>query len=48
MDEWNRRQHGGSGLVQQVRDSGLTAGVAEQRRRILSVAGERPVTDVRQ
>jgi oligoribonuclease len=31
MDEWNRRQHGGSGLVQRVRDSELTAAVAEQR-----------------
>jgi oligoribonuclease len=31
MDEWNRRQHGGSGLVQRVRDSQLTAGEAELR-----------------
>ncbi len=29
MDEWNRRQHGGSGLIQRVRNSQLTAGDAE-------------------
>lgn len=31
MDEWNRRQHGGSGLVQRVRSSSLNAGEAEQQ-----------------
>ncbi len=31
MDEWNRRQHGGSGLIQRVRDSRLSAGDAEQQ-----------------
>ncbi|MDB6047600.1 MAG: orn [Pseudomonas sp.] len=29
MDEWNTRQHGGSGLVQRVRDSRISAGEAE-------------------
>jgi oligoribonuclease len=29
MDEWNRRQHGGSGLVQRVRDSQFTAAEAD-------------------
>jgi oligoribonuclease len=29
MDEWNTRQHGGSGLVQRVRDSRISAAEAE-------------------
>lgn len=29
MDEWNRTTHGGSGLLQRVRESRLTAGDAE-------------------
>ncbi len=31
MDEWNRRQHGGSGLVDRVRSSLVGAGEAERR-----------------
>jgi len=31
MDEWNRRQHGGSGLSDRVRASNITALEAEQR-----------------
>jgi len=31
MDEWNRRQHGSSGLIERVRASDITAAVAEQR-----------------
>lgn len=31
MDEWNRRQHGGSGLAQRVRDSRISVGEAEQQ-----------------
>ncbi len=31
MDEWNQRQHGGSGLLQRVRDSVITVAEAEQR-----------------
>lgn len=31
MDEWNQRQHGGSGLLQRIRDSRVTAGAAEQQ-----------------
>jgi len=30
MDEWNTRQHGGSGLVDRVRNEGVTTGEAEQ------------------
>jgi len=30
MDEWNRRQHGGSGLVQRVLESGVDAAAAER------------------
>ena len=30
MDEWNTRQHGGSGLIGRVRDSGIDAAAAEQ------------------
>jgi oligoribonuclease len=31
MDEWNRKQHGGSGLAARVRSSKVTATEAEQR-----------------
>ncbi|HUR40109.1 MAG TPA: oligoribonuclease [Verrucomicrobiae bacterium] len=31
MDEWNTRQHGGSGLVQRVRDSRVSESQAEQQ-----------------
>jgi oligoribonuclease len=31
MDEWNRKQHGGSGLAARVRASTVTAAEAEQR-----------------
>jgi oligoribonuclease len=31
MDEWNQRQHGGSGLVRRVRDSRIEAAEAERR-----------------
>ncbi len=31
MDEWNTRQHGGSGLTQRVRDSKVSAAEAEQQ-----------------
>ncbi|GAA6130888.1 oligoribonuclease [Halopseudomonas sabulinigri] len=31
MDEWNTRQHGGSGLTQRVRDSKVNAAEAEQQ-----------------
>ena len=31
MDEWNRKQHGGSGLADRVRASTVTAAEAEQR-----------------
>jgi len=31
MDEWNRRQHGGSGLAQRVLDSTVDVAAAEQR-----------------
>ena len=31
MDEWNQRQHGGSGLLQRVRDSHIAALEAQQR-----------------
>jgi len=31
MDEWNRRQHGASGLVERVRASSITAAEAERR-----------------
>jgi oligoribonuclease len=31
MDEWNRTTHGGTGLLQRVRDSRLTAAEAEAR-----------------
>ncbi len=31
MDEWNQRQHGGSGLLQRVRDSDITVREAQQR-----------------
>jgi oligoribonuclease len=31
MDEWNRKQHGGSGLADRVRASKVTAADAEQR-----------------
>ena len=31
MDEWNRRQHGSSGLVERVLRSDITLAVAEQR-----------------
>jgi oligoribonuclease len=31
MDEWNRKQHGGSGLAARVRASNVTAAEAEQR-----------------
>ena len=31
MDEWNRRQHGSSGLLARVRASRITAGEAQQR-----------------
>lgn len=30
MDEWNTRQHGGSGLIQRVRESSVTTRQAEQ------------------
>lgn len=30
MDEWNQRQHGGSGLLQRVRESRVTLAEAEQ------------------
>ncbi len=30
MDDWNQKQHGGSGLIQRVRDSGITEAEAEQ------------------
>jgi oligoribonuclease len=30
MDEWNQRQHGGSGLLQRVRDSRLSVAAAER------------------
>ena len=29
MDDWNQKQHGGSGLIQRVRDSGITEAEAE-------------------
>jgi len=31
MDEWNRKQHGGSGLVERVRNSLISAAEAERR-----------------
>ena len=31
MDEWNTRQHGQSGLLQRVREEGVTCAEAEQR-----------------
>ena len=31
MDEWNTRQHGGSGLIARVRDSSVTLAEAESR-----------------
>jgi oligoribonuclease len=31
MDEWNTRQHGGSGLTQRVRESNITTRMAEQQ-----------------
>ena len=31
MDEWNQRTHGGTGLLQRVRDSRITAAAAEQQ-----------------
>jgi len=31
MDDWNRRQHGGSGLAERVRTSRITAAQAERR-----------------
>jgi oligoribonuclease len=31
MDEWNQRQHGGSGLLQRVRDSRVSVSEAQQR-----------------
>ncbi|MDX1608915.1 MAG: oligoribonuclease [Halofilum sp. (in: g-proteobacteria)] len=31
MDEWNTRQHGESGLLQRVREEGVTCAEAEQR-----------------
>ncbi len=31
MDEWNQRQHGGSGLLQRVRESNITVLEAQQR-----------------
>jgi len=31
MDDWNQRQHGGSGLIQRIRDSNITLAEAEQR-----------------
>ena len=31
MDEWNQRQHGGSGLIQRIRDSATTLASAEQQ-----------------
>ena len=31
MDEWNTRQHGGSGLTTRVRDSSVTLAIAESR-----------------
>ncbi len=31
MDEWNTRQHGGSGLTQRVRDSGIDEAEAERQ-----------------
>jgi oligoribonuclease len=31
MDEWNHRQHGGSGLLQRVRDSDIKTADAEQQ-----------------
>ncbi len=31
MDEWNTRQHGQSGLLQRVREEGVTCGEAERR-----------------
>lgn len=31
MDEWNTKQHGQSGLVQRVRDSGIDTATAERR-----------------
>lgn len=31
MDEWNRRQHGGSGLLARVRESGVDMAEAERR-----------------
>jgi len=31
MDEWNQRQHGGSGLIQRIRDSRISVAAAEQQ-----------------
>jgi oligoribonuclease len=31
MDEWNQRQHGGSGLIRRVRDSGVRCADAERQ-----------------
>lgn len=31
MDDWNQRQHGGSGLLQRIRDSRTTLAMAEQQ-----------------
>ena len=31
MDDWNQRTHGGSGLLQRVRDSSITVAEAEER-----------------
>ncbi len=31
MDDWNQRQHGGSGLIQRIRDSQISTAVAEQQ-----------------
>jgi oligoribonuclease len=31
MDDWNQRQHGGSGLIQRIRDSNVSIAEAEQK-----------------
>ena len=41
MDEWNTRQHGGSGLTARVRDSSVTLASAESRTQI-SATRSRP------
>jgi oligoribonuclease len=47
MDEWNTRQHGGSGLIQRVRDSRIDDAAAERQTldflRQWSVAGRSPM-----